>query len=379
MTENDSREPSDARFDDLLAGFDAFRAHGGPAPRPEPEPFPEEFARTTQYPTDDASQDGYGLGPADHTAVYERSGLDESAEQGYASLAGSGGVEGTSSGSGAYYESAASYENAASYESAASYDSGASYRSGALYESGEAFDGSGSFDRSTSSSGAASADDSAVDLSRTTDLSRIGALPQFGPGAESAARSYPTGPYTSGAYEPMAFTGDSTIIQPAVGLSERYTAVPPPPPPGPTGAAPKGGRPPRRRGRQTWFLAAAGVAIVAGVCIGAYSVISNSASSAQGEPPVGATATAASSTDAKARTLLVLVDGVNADGFIATGRLDGSLVTFTVVYDARVHFGTADRPLTRAGVTPGRRVWIRGRLTGHNTFTASVVASAPDA
>jgi hypothetical protein len=258
VSDDDERASAETRSDDLLEGFDAFRARGAGTPQPpEPEPFPEEYAEYGEYATAQSAM------PTVINPVVEP-----------------------------------------------------------VFEP----------------------------------------VPAPGPDLES-----PTLPVAAASFSAAA----------------EYTAVPPPPPFDPgagVGAAYiPGGPPPRRNRTRTGFIVAAAAAIVIGLCAGAYSVVVRTdRSSNSSAPPAASTSGSASpqaddAESSKAITVLVVVDSLTADGFTATGE-SGADISFTLQYTANTKFGTATRPLTHAQVVPGAHVWVRGRRTGYDTITATVVA-----
>lgn len=267
MSDHDDRDCAETRTDDLLAGFDAFRARGAGTPPPEPEPFPEQY-ETAQF--------------AMPTVVSPVVGPEPEPE-------------------------------------------------------------------------------------REQDPEKAGELVRI------PEPDLPT--------LPLATTN--------VAAAGEYTAVPPPPPFDPGAGhgvvtAPAG-PPPRRSKTRTGFILAAAAAIVIGLCAGAYSVVVSTDRSSQNasNPPATSASTSASpqADDAESSrtiTIMVVVDSVAPNGFIATGQSGGEQISFTVQYTPSTKFGTTARPISRSQVVVGAHVWVRGRRTGTDTITASLIAGVPE-
>jgi hypothetical protein len=135
----------------------------------------------------------------------------------------------------------------------------------------------------------------------------------------------------------------------------------------------------------------AGAVLVAGVLgLGAWAAFGSSGPSSAAAAGGTATATAAgdgagagtrAGTGADKRTKVltfrVTIQSVGADAFTGSLVADGAKVT--VALTDKTRYGTRARPFSRGDLTAGETVLVRGRRTGPDTVTATIVAANTDA
>jgi hypothetical protein len=156
------------------------------------------------------------------------------------------------------------------------------------------------------------------------------------------------------------------------------------------GAAPGGrfGASPRWRSVAIF----AGAVVVAGALgLGAWAAFGSSGQSPAGAAAGGtATATAAGTgagagagagtgvdKHTKALTFRVTIQSVGADAFTGSVVANGEKVT--VALTDKTRYGTKAHPFSRGDLTAGETVLVRGRRTGTDTVTATIVAANTDA
>jgi hypothetical protein len=127
----------------------------------------------------------------------------------------------------------------------------------------------------------------------------------------------------------------------------------------------------------------AAVALAAGIGIGAYAAFGSSgpaASTASGGTPsptpaaVTPTATPAAK-HGRTVTVRVVIESIGPDSF--TGRLVATGQPVTVRLEGSTRFGTAAHPFSRAGLSVGETVLVRGRRTADATLAATLVDGPP--
>lgn len=169
----------------------------------------------------------------------------------------------------------------------------------------------------------------------------------------------------------------SAYIFPPEYAADPDAMVPPTAPFGtPAGDA---GRPPAASNRLR-SVAVFAAAVIAACALGlgawlAFGSSGSSADAASGSTPTSTATHAAGTGSAKhALTFRVTITSVGADSF--TGTVPATGQTVTVTWTDKTHFGTKTHAFNKSDLAVGGTVAVRGRRTGTDTVTATVITAA---